>query len=348
MNPQPKMTVITAAYNLLEAGREEMFRQCLESVHNQTYKNIEHIIILTPSSDGTEQLVDEYADKGWVSCHIQPKRGVWQAMAKGIEVAAGDFINFMNSDDYFYDLEAVEQIVNALVREQADYAYSNARVLSDDGSESCWYDNYDFVPFGQGLCHQTMFVSMEVMREFGGFRIEDGNSPDNYMMLELQIKNKKHAHINKSLVTFRQGGWSSQLNSLKIKEGYQNNFYNQIGKDFGLTFEECGDIWCFNAIQNKDEKYCRKLAEKIKNGEWKRTFLDKLNQKVTDEAVYYHLLFGFIPFIKQKQDRAKGRTRYYLFNFIPIWKTKISNNDTKIEYCLFQFIPILKIKIKNN
>lgn len=344
MKQQPKMTIITAAYNLIEAGREQTFRQCLEQVHNQTYKNIEHIIILTPSTDGTEELINEYVKKDWVTYHIENQKGLWKAMVKGTEVAGGDFINFMNSDDYFNDSNAIELIVNALVSEQADYAYSNATVLYEDGSTSSWGNNYDDVPFGRGLCHQTMFVSMNVMREFRGFDINGGISLDNHMMLKLQIKNKKPVYIEKSLVTFRHGGWSSQLKAENIKKDYQINFYKQIGKSFGLTMDECGEIWCFSAIQNKSTKYCRELALKIKNEKWQKTFLDKLEQKINDKSNRYHYLFKFIPIIRVNQNKDMDNIKYYLFGFIPLWRIKKSANKKHIKHYLFHFIPTLKIK----
>lgn len=341
---QPKMTVITAAYNLIEAGREKTFRQCLEQVHNQTYQNIEHIVILTPSKDGTDQLIQEYVEKGWIKCKMQHEKGLWKAIAKGVEVATGDFINFMNSDDYFNNLEAIELFANTLIKEEADYAYSDAKVLCEDGSSYYWGNNYDYVPFGQGLCHQTMFVSMDVMREFGGFDVNKGVSLDNHMMLKLQIKNKKPVYIDKPLVTFRQGGWSSTLKKAVIKKDYQNDFYNQIGKNFGLTFDECGEIWCFSAIKNKKEKYCRELAQKIKNEKWQKTFSDKLEQKLNDKIIGYRYLFKSIPVLKIIQNKYGDDIKYYLFNFIPLWKIKKSQRKNKITHYIFQILPVLKVK----
>lgn len=344
MNQQPKMTVITAAYNLIDAGREKTFRQCLEQVHNQTYKNIEHIVILTPSNDGTEQLINEYVQKGWITCHIQNEKGLWKAIAKGAEVATGDFINFMNSDDYFNDLEAIEIFANALIQEKADYVYSDALVLCEDGSSYCWGNNYDFVPFGQGLCHQTMFVSMNVMNEFGGFDIKGGISLDNHMMLKLQIENKKPVYIDKPLITFRQGGWSSTLKTSQIKKDYQTDFYNQIGKSYGLTYDECGEIWCFSALKTRSPKYCRDLAQKIKNEKWQKTFLDRLEQKLNDKIVNYRYFLKCIPILKIIQNKDGDNIKYYLFNFIPLWKIKKSIRKNKITHYIFQLLPVLNVK----
>ena len=57
LKKQPKVTVVTPTFNLIEGGREKFFQQCIESVHNQTYQNIEHLIIDGASTDGTLELL---------------------------------------------------------------------------------------------------------------------------------------------------------------------------------------------------------------------------------------------------------------------------------------------------
>ena len=76
-NNLPPITVITATYNLIKNGRKEFFKQCLESVHNQTYPNIEHLIIDGASSDGTVEMLQEYADKGWIKYISEPDSGIY-------------------------------------------------------------------------------------------------------------------------------------------------------------------------------------------------------------------------------------------------------------------------------
>jgi len=80
MNDKPTVTVVTITYNLINAGRKEFFRQCVESVHNQTYENIEHIVIDGASTDGTLDLIKEYADKGWFTYYSEKDTGVYEAM----------------------------------------------------------------------------------------------------------------------------------------------------------------------------------------------------------------------------------------------------------------------------
>ena len=92
----PKVTIVTVVYNLIENGREQYFRQCLESVHKQLYQNIEHIVIDGASNDGTIDLLEEYNKKGWIKYYSEPDTGIYDAMNKGIEKATGKYIVFLN------------------------------------------------------------------------------------------------------------------------------------------------------------------------------------------------------------------------------------------------------------
>lgn len=345
----PKITVVTAAYDLIRAGREQSFRECVEIVHNQTYKNIEHIIIYTPCDDGTKDIIDEYVEKGWVTCHIQQEKGLWIALQKGIEVATGDFINFMNSDDKFSDLNSIELIVNEIVKQKADYAFSDALGICLKDAEQCWtgtseyYWTGDFktVPFGQCMCHQSLFVSMDVMREFGGFDFNYKLSLDNHMMLKLQLTGKKPAYVAKPLVTFFFGGWSSEQSNFDIREDYKINFYEQIGKSMGLSLAECGELRCFEAIYQKDEKYCRKLAKKIKNKEWRKTFLDRLKEE-KQKRNKKRLYFLGCPFINIIENDNKAVIK---FLGLPIFSIE-RNFDCRAARILGEALKVIKTETK--
>lgn len=155
----PKVTVITASYNLLKAEREKTFRQCLESVHNQSYQNIEHIIIDGASTDGTLGLIKEYEDKGWVSCYSEPDKGIYDAMNKGIDKASGEYIAFLNSDDFWHDPRGVEESVKALVENNADFSYAPCNLLNQkEELQAVGSPQIGAFYFKMPFCHQTMFT----------------------------------------------------------------------------------------------------------------------------------------------------------------------------------------------
>lgn len=112
----PLVTVITATYNLIENKRAKFIIQCLESVHNQHYSNIEHIVIDGASNDGTLSLLREYESQGWIKLFSEPDAGIYDAMNKGILKASGKYISILNSDDFFTIQKELQSVLNCWKR----------------------------------------------------------------------------------------------------------------------------------------------------------------------------------------------------------------------------------------
>ena len=122
-NPNCIVTVITTTFNLVKNGRVDFFKQCVESVHSQDYQYIEHLVIDGASSDGSLEIIREYEQKGWLTCISEPDKGIYDAMNKGIRLAKGKYIAFLNSDDFWHDSHGVSESVKALEANQASMAY---------------------------------------------------------------------------------------------------------------------------------------------------------------------------------------------------------------------------------
>ena len=99
-----KITIITVCYN--SASHIE---DAINSVANQDYREIEHIVIDGNSNDGTQQILDKYSYKlaDWIS---EPDQGIYEAMNKGINKATGDVIGILNSDDFYYDNNVLTKV----------------------------------------------------------------------------------------------------------------------------------------------------------------------------------------------------------------------------------------------
>jgi len=110
---KPLISIITVVYN-----GEKYLEETIQSVINQTYDNIEYIIIDGGSTDGTLDIINKYKDKidYWVS---EKDSGIYDAMNKGIDLATGEWINFMNAGDYFFDYSTITNI-----RQHFNYPYS--------------------------------------------------------------------------------------------------------------------------------------------------------------------------------------------------------------------------------
>jgi len=314
---KPKISIVTCVWNLYKENRVETFRQTMESVHNQTYDNIEHIVINNNSNDGTDKLIAEYVDKGWATCFFHPVQGIWNAMNKGVEVATGDYINFMNSDDFYVSERSVEIAMNAIIKNGVEFVYAEANRLFEDGRIGRWYlPDHNLIFMGSCPCHQTLFLSMNVIREYGGFDLTFPLCCDDRMFLRLLAEKRKFICIPKPLANFRQGGFSSHQDGYQRE--YAQNFLNKFGQYWGMTYEDCLSLYLGHTFADKSIKYNRELAKKIKNKEWRisfeKSYKDYL-KSLTQTTLY---LFGRIPLLKKRHENQGSCL--YLFGCIPIIK----------------------------
>ena len=149
MKTTNKISVVTVCYNSVDAIEETML-----SVLNQTYPNIEYIIIDGGSTDGTVDIIKKYAE------------GIYDAMNKGIAVATGDYINFMNAGDSFFDAKVIENVFFAM-NDKYDVIYgkTNKMALKSSYIQGCppLECISEFLPFS----HQASFANLSRMREMG-------------------------------------------------------------------------------------------------------------------------------------------------------------------------------------
>lgn len=152
---QPKVSIITVVYNNVSKIEETIL-----SVVNQDYPNIEYIIIDGGSTDGTIDIINKYADS--ITCFVsEPDDGIYNAMNKGIDKASGEWINFMNSGDNFYDKITIQKIIE-LYDNQSSIIYGDSQrffhhgVYIDRGKSS----TLAYMP----NCHQTFFVKTVLLK----------------------------------------------------------------------------------------------------------------------------------------------------------------------------------------
>lgn len=121
------ISVVTVCYNAADTIEKTML-----SVLNQTYHDIEYIIIDGGSTDGTVEIIRKYADRiaYWVS---EPDKGIYDAMNKGIKVATGEWINFMNAGDEFVDANVLDKLFFAKTVANVDVIYGNTLMKYTEG-----------------------------------------------------------------------------------------------------------------------------------------------------------------------------------------------------------------------
>lgn len=158
-----KLSVITINYNNLEG-----LKRTINSIVPQTFSDFEWIIIDGGSTDGSRELIEQYADHitYWVS---EPDDGVYNAMNKGVLTAKGEYINFMNSGDCFASPTVLEEVFSTprsadilygyMMRDDINGEVNNASVMKPQLS---WIDLYR-----DGLPHQSTFIKKALFDKFG-------------------------------------------------------------------------------------------------------------------------------------------------------------------------------------
>ena len=204
----PKVTIITATYNLIKNNRRDYFIQALESVHNQSYDNIEHLIIDGASNDGTVELLEEYSKKGWIKYISEPDKGIYDAFNKGIMKATGKYIAFLNSDDYYIDEDGISLSVDKLEKNKAVFSYSNTIYLLQDGKKFFCKSNLMNLFVSTPFSHVSMLISRKTLCSLGKFDTNFKIAADYNLILKLFIKKSKYVYIPKYYCIYREGGFS--------------------------------------------------------------------------------------------------------------------------------------------
>lgn len=240
MRKNVKMSIITVVYNGVDTLEETIL-----SVVKQNYKNIEYIIIDGESTDGTLEIIKKYQNSiaYWIS---EPDKGIYDAMNKGINIAKGEWIYFLGSDDWLYNKNVIGSVVEEikslpsmdifcgkvmLFDPQLDLVKVFGNVLSDDGIKE-----------GAMAPHQGMFVKSDLIKE----RLFDN---------KYKVAGDFDFFISQSLI------------------GKKFHFSNKIIAYYSIL-----------GISSYDDKRIREYRE-ILSKHAGQTYLDKYNRKIRIERI---------------------------------------------------------------
>lgn len=200
-----RVSVITVCYN-----SEKTIEKTILSVLQQTHPVDEYWIIDGASSDGTIDIVRKYEDAFGGRMHVvsEQDHGIYDAMNKGIRMASGDLIGILNSDDY-YELDTVEQILNAYQNESYAVLYGKMRLIAESGAISEVFPSH--VNLKQEMInHPTCFVTKKTYEQYGMFDLQYVSVADYDLMLRYaEISEIKFIPIPVVLANFSLGGTCS-------------------------------------------------------------------------------------------------------------------------------------------
>ena len=214
----PKISVVTVVHN-----NAATIEDTILSVAAQTHPRLEHIVIDGASTDGTLDVIQKYTDKLAV-VRSEPDRGMYDAMNKGLALATGDVIGFLNADDVYADSRVLEEIVHAMETQNVDACYGDLVYVDRMNSRKVvryWKSQtYQDGLFEKGWmpAHPTFYARRRIYEQYGGYDIAYRRQSDFELTMRfLAVHKVKSAYIPRVLVRMRSGGASRGL--LHILEG---------------------------------------------------------------------------------------------------------------------------------
>lgn len=204
-----KISIITVCYNSADT-----LEATILSVKMQSYSNIEYIIVDGGSSDSTIEIIKKYevgfkVNYKWIS---EPDSGLYDAMNKGINLASGDIIGLINSDDLFCDERAIEKVMMAFEESpKLDSVYADLYYVSQNDTDNIvrkWISGKQrLFKSGWHPAHPTLYLKKSVYEKFGSFNVDFRLAADFEFMLRIFDKhNISTFYLPEVLVKMRLGG----------------------------------------------------------------------------------------------------------------------------------------------
>lgn len=237
MNHLPKITVITPTLNAAAHIESNV-----QNVAEQSYQNIEHIIVDGISSDDTIQIVNT---KLALFHHLriiqEGDAGLYDAMNKGIRASKGDYLFFLGSDDRFHDKEVLKDLViNGLLKDNK-VVYGNVKIVGDTG----WAKDGDIYAglfsrkklMKHNICHQSIFYPREVFLKLGLYDTNYKINADWDLNWRCWAKDE-FAYANRIISVFHAGGHSTGATD----EAFKLDYLKKLKQYFNLTPEELHEL----------------------------------------------------------------------------------------------------------
>jgi len=216
-----KISIITVCYNSAST-----IKDTLQSVATQTYPLVEHVVVDGASKDQTMAIVRQFPH---VAVTVsEPDRGIYDAMNKGIRLATGDVIGFINADDFYADDEALASVMRVFEDPMVEACYAELCYVKQNDTNSIvrYWRSSEFQPGlflrGWSPAHPTFFVRKSVYERFGGFDLSYKIAADTELMMRfLEVHKIRTRFVPRILVTMRMGGTTNRSVSNVIKQNLE-------------------------------------------------------------------------------------------------------------------------------
>ena len=213
----PIISIITIVYN-----NARDIEHTILSVINQTYSNIEYIIIDGASTDGTLDIIQQY--RGSIDILVSEKdNGIYDAMNKGLQKATGDYVLFLNSGDELFDNHTIQTIVEK--GNNADIIYGetklvdeNRKIIGDRRHKAPAYFDWKSFQYGMNVCHQAIYVKRQIAEHYD---LQYKLSADVDWVIRAAKNAKSTQNVDSYVARYLVGGMSQKRHKQSLKERYE-------------------------------------------------------------------------------------------------------------------------------
>ena len=236
-----KISIITVSFNAADT-----IEQTIMSVMEQTYKDIEYIVIDGGSNDGTVDILKKYDDfiSYWCS---EPDEGIYYAINKGINIATGDYVQIIGSDDCLFDKDTIKNVVESMnedtdifsaARYEVSEKYMCQVLTGNDSAKKMVKGRLPWMP------HTSVFARKEYMKKHL-FDTSYKIAADYKFLLEAYMDtNVKFQYVNYPVAYFSLGGISNQGNDLQRQENERLFRELNLKEYFNIEQIDCGTkLW---------------------------------------------------------------------------------------------------------
>lgn len=214
---QPKLSVITIVYNNVKD-----IERTMRSVLDQTYPNIEYIIVDGASTDGTKDIIYNYKSR-LAQFISEPDKGIYDAMNKGLRLATGDYVLFMNSGDELYAPETVKEVFETAA--SADIYYGETEMFNEKWESlgqrrHCAPEHFNWKSFkyGMSISHQAIYVKRNIA---GPFNLKYRYSSDIDWIIRAAKNASSIVNTHMYVAKYLVGGISKKKHLASLKERFR-------------------------------------------------------------------------------------------------------------------------------
>lgn len=218
--PNPRFSIITVTYNA-----EKVLEDTIQSVVTQTYKNIEYIIVDGASTDGSMEIVERYKSR-IAKVVSEPDKGLYDAMNKGIGMATGDYLCFLNAGDSFHEDDTLQLMVHSISgSELPDILYGETAIVDAAGHFLHMRrlqapERLNWKSFKQGMlvCHQAFFARHTIMEPYD---LKYRFSADFDWCIRLMKKAHTFHNTHVTVVDYLEEGMTTRNHKASLKERFR-------------------------------------------------------------------------------------------------------------------------------